>query len=133
MLDKVNEFELRVVSSPAVLADSTTVVSSVVDTANRLSLDFAVITGVLADADATFDIQMFEGNASDMSDEVACPAIHIIGTIEDFIFSDDGIVKSFGYRGIKRYVRVKIVPTGNTGSAPLAILAKLGKKKIGSV
>jgi hypothetical protein len=50
-----------------------------------------------------------------------------------FQFDDDDEVRKIGYRGDKRYVRLTITPSGNTGDAPLAALAILGGPKLAPV
>jgi hypothetical protein len=134
LLDKTSEYGKSLLLAPVAVADDTAQVSSIIDLQNKLSVNFDVMTGVLADANATFAVGLFAGNESNLSDEVEVTSSdELIGTVSDFTFAEDSTVYSFGYKGIKRYARVKITPTGNGGSAPLAVLATYKKKKVGSV
>lgn len=42
-----------------------------------------------------------------------------------FNYADDGEVRKLGYIGHKRYTRLTITPTGNSGSAPISAVAVL--------
>jgi len=53
---------------------------------------------------------------------------HLVGTeaAAAFNFADDGEVRKLGYVGNKRYTRLTVTPSGNSGSAPIAAMAILG-------
>lgn len=134
MLDINSQNDVLVSISPIAVSDNTEQIGATIDLQEYSAVDFVVQTGVLADADATFAVQLFEGNTSNMSDEAEVTSADlIIGTKSNLTFADDGEVQHFGYRGIKRYVRIKITPTGNASSAPLSSCAICKKKKIGSL
>ncbi len=134
MLDITSQVDVSVCIAPIAVADNTAQVGSTIDLSAYSGVDFVVQTGVLADADATFAVQLFEGNASNMSDETeVTSADSINGTKSDFTFANDSVAYHFGYRGNKRYVRVKITPTNNASSAPVSACAILRKAKIGSL
>jgi hypothetical protein len=86
------------------------------------------ITGILTDADATWAATLEHGDASDLSDTAAVTAADLIGTLagEGFTFADDTECRKVGYRGRKRYLRLTITGTGNTGNLFLAGMAVLG-------
>jgi hypothetical protein len=92
------------------------------------SLLFIILIGALADADATFAVTMEHGNQANLSDAAAVPAAQISGTLAlaGFTFAADDQVRKVGYLGSKRYVRLTITPTGNTGNAFIAAAALLG-------
>jgi hypothetical protein len=115
-------------SAVKAVTDNTTTVSAIVDTVDADSLTFLVATGTLADADATFATTIEHGDDSGLSDAEAVPAAQLLGTTSgaSFTFADDGVVKKIGYVGSKRYVRVTVTPSANTGSAPIAIVPILG-------
>jgi len=134
MLDNNSINDVAVCIAPIAVADNTAQVGATIDLQNYSAVDFVVQTGVLADADATFAVQLFEGNASNMSDEAEVTSSDLlIGTKSNLTFANDGVIQHFGYRGNKRYARVKITPTGNASSAPLSACAILQKLKIGTL
>jgi hypothetical protein len=105
--------------------DNTAVVSPIVDTRDYQSLLFIILTGSLADADATFAALLEESDDSGMSGANAVDDADMIGTEAgaSFIFSDDNKQFKLGYIGNKRYVRLTITPTGNGSAAAIAIAA----------
>lgn len=134
--DLHNTLAFRRGISPVTQTNSdTAIVSQIIDMSSLLGLEFVIMTGTLSDADATFTVLMEEGEASNLSDATAvadadmlpAPTITVTTAPEaaaGFIFSDDDAVKSIGYIGTKRYVRLTITPSGNnSGSAPIAVLA----------
>lgn len=112
----------------AAVTDDTAQVSAIIDTAGFESCMLTLITGTLSDADATFAVLVEDGNASNLSDAAAVADKFLIGTEAGagFKFSDDGEARKIGYIGDKRYVRVTVTPTGNTGNLFLAGIAVLG-------
>ena len=113
--------------APVVVGDNTAQVSAIVDMAGYMAAEFLILTGTLADADATFAVTMEHGDAANLSDATAVDTDSLLGTLAaaSFTFAADNTVKSVGYsssRGAaKRYVRLTVTPTGNSGAAPLAI------------
>lgn len=120
--------------APIAGTDDTVLTSEIIDLQGYDGVEFFVMSGVLADAAATFTPAIFHGDASNMSDEGSAltDADSLYGAPAAWAQSDDGAVQQFGYRGSKRYLRVKITPSGNASSAPFAVLAVLRKKKVGS-
>ena len=99
------------------------VLTQIIDTQGFDSLEFVILTGSLADSDATFAVDMEEGDDSALSDTAAVDDKDITGTeaLAGFVFSDDNSAFKLGYIGSKRYVRLGITPTDNTGAALLAV------------
>ena len=118
----------RAVSPAAAITDNTVFVSQIVDRRGYDGLVFAVLTGVLADADATFAVAMYHGDDPSLSDADAVPADQLSGTLSQagFAFGDDDKVRKVGYRGAKRYVRLTVTPSGNGAAAYVAAVAILG-------
>lgn len=114
-----------------VATDDTPIVSSIVDTAGFDALMFAIGTGTLADAAATFTVLVEESDASNMSGANAVADGDLVGTeaAASFTQADDGITRKIGYTGSKRYVRLTITPSGNATSAPICIMPILGHAK----
>ena len=131
MRSEIFEFNPKVAIAPVAvaLADNTAQVSNIIDTQGFNSLSFVIITGTLADADATFAVTMEHGNDSGLSDTAAVPADQLAGTLANagFTFAADGACRKIGYIGYKRYVRLTITPSANTGNAPLAVVAIQGE------
>lgn len=119
--------------SPASTADNTAAVSQIIDTQGWDGVMFAILTGSLADADATFAVLLEEGAAANLSDAAAVADADMTSqtagtapeTAAAFTFAADDQVRKLGYIGNKRYVRLTITPSGNSGAALLAAVAIL--------
>ncbi|MGE3643248.1 MAG: hypothetical protein AB7F96_05270 [Beijerinckiaceae bacterium] len=133
MRDTLHNNKYVPVLAPVVIGDNTATTGAWIDRLGYEGLTFAVQTGILADADATFAVTMQEANADDQSDAASVDDANMISMTDGvapeaaagFDYADDGAVKKIGYIGHKRYVRVTITPANNAGSAPVAILAHL--------
>lgn len=117
---------------PAILTvatDNTALVSAIIDLQGYGGLMFAIATGTLADADATFTVLLEEGDAANLSDAAAVADADLIGleATASFTYANDGVTRKLGYIGSKRYVRLTITPANNTGSAPICAMAILGR------
>lgn len=110
------------------IADNTAQVSAIIDRRGFDGLVFAIATGTLADADATFTVLVEAGDVANLSDAAAVPDSELNGTEAgaSFTFADDSKVMKIGYIGSKRYVRLTITPAANAGAAPLTAIAVLG-------
>jgi len=132
MIDLMNQIELRRAISPVSVGDNTPVVSQIIDRANRDALVFAIATGSLADADATFTVLVEDGNVANLADAAAVHDDNLSGTEAgaSFQFDDDNEVRKIGYLGRKRYVRMTITPANNTGAALISAMAILGSARV---
>lgn len=113
----------------AAVADDTAQVSAIIDTAGFEALELVLQNGTNADVDATFAVLVQDGNDPALADASTVPANQLLGTIAQagFTFADDNEARKIGYIGGKRYVRVTVTPTGNTGGTLfLAGVAILG-------
>jgi hypothetical protein len=129
MRDLMNNIHVVKALAPgAAVVDNTAQVSDIVDRRGYESLTFVILTGQLADLDATFAVAVDHGNAANLSDASAVPVDMLIGTtaLAGFQFDDDNETRKIGYRGDKRYVRLTITPSANTGNAFMAAVAVLG-------
>ena len=104
------------------------VTTEIIDRQGFESVEFIIMTGSLAESDATFTIDMEEGDNSALSDTGAVADANLLGTetLGSFDYSDDNSVFKIGYTGDKRYVRLGITPADNTGAALLAVAVILG-------
>lgn len=117
---------------PIVVGDNTAQVSQIIDLQGFNGLCFVIATGVLADADATFAVLVEHGDDSGLSDAAAVADKDLTGTeaLAGFTFGDDSETRKIGYVGSKRFVRLTLTPTANTGNAPLACVAVLGHPSV---
>ncbi len=129
MRDLMNSINVKPVIVPvaAAITDNTAQVGTVIDRLGFDSLTYAIITGTLADVDATFTVLLEESDASG-SGFAAVADADLLGTeaLAGFTFAADGVCRKLGYIGNKRYTRLTITPGANTGAAPLSALAILG-------
>lgn len=118
----------RAISPAAAVTDDTPLVSTIIDTSGYEAVEFVAAIGALADANATFAVLVEHGDAANLSDAEAVPDVNLIGLESGagFQFDDDNETRKIGYVGIKRYVRVTVTPTGNTGDVYLSALWLLG-------
>jgi hypothetical protein len=108
--------------APVVVTDNTAQVSNILDTQGYDANTWVATMGNLADADATFAVTVDEGDASNLSGSNSVAAADLIGTTSgaSFTFADDNKTVKIGYKGTKRYIRVTVTPSNNTGNAPIA-------------
>ncbi len=128
MKDLHNNLHVKRAISPVSVADTTAQVSQVIDRQGFDSLEFLILIGAIADADATFTALVEDADASDMSGGAAVTDENLLGTevLAGFQFDDDNEVRKIGYIGGKRYVRLTITPVGNASAAVLGAVAVLG-------
>jgi len=129
MRDLMNNITPKPVIAPAAAAqiDNTALVGTAIDRAGFDSLTYIILTGTLADVDATFAVLLEESDASG-SGYAAVDDKDLIGTeaLAGFTFAADGACLKLGYKGGKRYTRLTITPANNTGAAPISAMAILG-------
>lgn len=129
MRDLFNNIHVVPAINPAAAtADNTAWVSPWIDTRGYEGLTFLLAIGALADADATFAVTMDHANLANQSDAAAVTATDVLGTLglAGFRFDDDNETRKIGYVGNRRYVRLTVTPSNNTGNAFLAAVALLG-------
>jgi len=131
--DLFHDIEIRRLISPDEGAGSNTAkVSQIIDLANVGSCVFAIATGTLADADATFTVLVEDGNNSALSDNAAVDDAFLLGTEAgaSFQYDDDNEVRKIAYIGPKRYVRLTITPANNTGAWDIGAVAILSHHRV---
>lgn len=128
MHDQATRLHILRAISPVSVADNTAQVSQIIDRQGYDALTFALATGSLADADATFTVLVQHGDAANLSDATDVVDDDLIGTeaLAGFVFSDDDKTRKIGYIGSKRYVRLTITPAANASAAVLCAIAILG-------
>ena len=135
MKDLANVITPKRVISPVSVADTTAQVGQIIDKKGFESVTYVIATGSIADTDATFTILLEEGDAAAMGDATAVADADLIGTeaLAAFQYDDDNECRKLGYIGSKRYTRLTITPTGNSGTpsgALLSAVAILGNPQI---
>ena len=110
MRDLHNNIKVSPAIDPAAIrTGNATTTSATIDTQGFESAEFAIQSGVITDG--TLTPALYEGDAANMSDEaVVTDPLSLLGTVAGatFAITDDSVVKKIGYRGSKRYVRLKI-------------------------
>jgi hypothetical protein len=132
MQDLMNNITVARAIAPVSVSDNTAQVSQIIDRQGYDSLTFAIATGSLADADATFAVLVEHGDDSGLSDAAAVADADLLGTeaLAGFTFADDNATRKIGYVGGKRYVRLTITPSGNASAALIAASAILGHPNV---
>jgi len=123
MRDHFNDLNpKRGISPAAAVTDNTAFVSQILDTKGLAGASFVILTGSLADTDATFAVLVEHDDAAGFGTAEAVPDDMLLGTeaLAGFTFALDDGVRKIGYRGDKRYVRVTVTPSGNSGNAFVA-------------
>lgn len=117
----------RAISPAAAITDNTPLVSAIVDRSGYDKFMFAILTGALADADAAFAVLVEHGDNAALADAAAVPDDQLTGTeaAAGFNFGSDDQTRKIGYVGPKRYLRLTITPSNNTGNAFIAAVAIL--------
>ena len=123
--DMHNNIKASRAISPVSVSDNTASVSQIIDRANYPGLEFVILTGSLADSDATFTVLVEDGDNSALSDNAAVADEYLLGTESgaSFQFDSDNLTKKIGYIGSKRYVRLTITPANNASAAVIAAVA----------
>ncbi len=128
MRDAFNNIHPLRCISPLVIGNDTPSVGETIDRQGYDSLTYVIATGTLADVDATFAILLEESDDSGMSGAAAVADADLLGTetLAGFTFTHDDETRKLGYIGDKRYTRLTLTPTNNSGNAPVAVVAILG-------
>ena len=123
MRDMLTHLDIRpaIVPVAAASADNTPLVSTILNRLGFESVVLAIVTGNLADADATFAVTLDHGDMANLSDASAVPADQLNGSLVNagFTFTHDSAARKIGYVGNKQYVRATITPSNNAGAAPI--------------
>ena len=122
--------------SPLTQTNSDAVITGeIIDRQGFEAAEFFLSSGALTDANATFAVALEEGDNSGLSDAATVASSDLHGSLPSLAAAtDDNKEFRFGYKGTKRYLRVKITPSGNdVGSASLSCVAVLGAPHLAAV
>jgi hypothetical protein len=140
MRDMTNSKQVKRVLSPVSVADNTAQVGQVIDHQAYDAATYIILTGSLADADATFTVLLEESDASNMSNSNAVADADMISqssaapeAAAGFTFAADDNVRKLGYSGAKRYTRLTITPASNASAAVLAACCVLEQPSLRAV
>lgn len=116
-MDLVNSALVQLGLTPATVITSNTTTTGIIcdrllDQTNG-NTHLVLLTGNLLDG--SFAVQVYEGDASNMSDEAA-----ISGATVTIAATDDLTVKFVAFKRTKRYLRFKIVSTSCTSGGNIA-------------
>jgi hypothetical protein len=117
------------IAPAAAITDNTAAAGAWIDRQGYDSVTYLIITGTDADADATFAVTLQDADASDQSDAAAVTSSSaLLGTLAlaSYTFADDGKCFKLGYVGNKRYTKITVTPSNNTGNFFVAVIALLG-------
>lgn len=123
--DLMNNIHPVVAIAPVVVTDGTAQTSAAIDVRNYKSVTFVILLGTLADADATWTVEVLEGSTSTQGDHTAVADKDLLGTeaLAGFQFDNDGECRKIGYVGDADYVSIEIDDdTANSGAAPMAVV-----------
>lgn len=125
MKDLASNVNPKRVISPVSTSSDSAVVGQIIDRAGFDSLTYVIAAGSIGDADVTFAVLLEESDASNMDGASAVDDKDLIGTeaLAAFKFDSDDQVRKLGYVGSKRYTRLTITPTGNSGTPSAALLS----------
>jgi hypothetical protein len=130
MKDQMNDLHFLPVITPASpVTTNTTITSLTVDRLGFDALTFALVSGEIASSGALISVVAYHGDQSNMSDETAVDLVDILGQSTSG-FSGSAAqnkTRKMGYIGNKRYVRLKLTTTSNSGNIFLSAVAVLGK------
>lgn len=132
--DIISQLQFKRGHSPYYYNGDNVWISQIIDTQGYDGAAFVILTGDLVDANATFAVLMQESDNSDFSSASDVVDADMVSqtpgtapeTAAAFQFDDDNEVRSIGYIGNKRYIRLYITASGNTGYANIAVLGLLG-------
>jgi hypothetical protein len=134
MREKTTTTLLKLALSPRRVNNDTAQVGTIIDTQGWESVTFHLAIGQVVDADATFAVLLEEGDNVALADAAPVADADMVSQTEGIApevaaawnFGDDGEVRKLGYVGAKRYVRLTVTPTGNTGDADFGAGCRLG-------
>lgn len=121
-----NTLAVKALASTAISSDTATN-GAAIDCAlygnNFRDVLFVVNSHTLTDG--TYAVTVEESDASG-SGYAAVADARVLGSLPTFAASDDNVVKSFGVRPTKRYVRIVITSATTTSGGTLSAIAVLG-------
>ena len=137
MHDHLSEITVkRVIDADEGAGDNVAKVGQIIDHQGYEGATYIIVTGTIADADATFTVLLDEGDTATLTDAAAVADANMISqssaapeTAAAFNFGDDNEVRTLGYIGSKRYTRLTLTPAANTGAWDIAACCVLSHRR----
>lgn len=128
MKDLHNKIAVKDAVSPVATTGNTAITGLTIDRQGFDSVEFVATLGTITTAGTTYTIEVQESDTTTGGDFTAVADIDLLGTEAgaSFVDSEINTSKKIGYVGIKRYVRLKVTPAGNTGASTFSAVAVLG-------
>lgn len=128
MKDLHNKIAVKDAVSPVATTGNTAITGLTIDRQGFNSVEFIATLGTITTAGTTYTVEVQESDTTTGGDFTAVADIDLLGTeaAASFVDSEINTSKKIGYVGIKRYVRVKVTPAGNTGASTFSAVAVLG-------
>lgn len=123
--DLYNQTLSKVGLKSSTIASDTTTNGEWIDLAGNYSVIWSIISGTVTDG--AYAVKLQDADESDKSDAADVDSDFILGSLTDasFASTDDDTVKSIGYNGKKRYVRLSLVSTSTATGGTFAAIAVL--------
>ncbi len=107
----------RDIEPRVIMAGNATYTGATIDRQHFGNDTHVIVAGALTDA--VYTCNVYESNDSGMSGETKVESVDLIGQTKDFVITgtasvDSNKVAMVGYKGTKRYHRLKIVQSGAT-------------------
>lgn len=125
--DNCNQTTYKQLLAYAATSDNTAYTTSIIDTANALSVTLLLHMHVAADADMTGTLVVSDSDDSGMSGGAAVADEYLIGTEAGtaLAFDSETKVAKIGYTGHKRYIQAVWTPANNTGNISMSGIVAL--------
>lgn len=126
MRDLMNNVAPKRCIEPQSSSADTPIVGQVIDGQGFGSVTYLIALGSIGDANVTFSVLLEESDASGSGfGAVADADLLGLESQAGFQFDDDNECRKLGYVGAKRYTRLTITPSGNSGTPSAAFLAAI--------
>lgn len=129
MKDLHNNIAVKTAMAITATTGNAAISGTAIDRQGFSSVEFVASLGTITTAGTKYAIEVQESDTTTSGDFTAVADVDLLGTNASVGFDGDteaGFVKKIGYVGIKRYVRVKVTPAGNTGASTFGVVAVLG-------
>lgn len=104
------------------------------DLQNFEAVNVLLVSGTLADADATFSVELRESDATNGTYAAIDDANLIaLESTAGFTFAEDNAVKQIGVVPRRRFLRVVITPANNTGASEFSAIVQGVRNIVGTV
>jgi hypothetical protein len=135
MMDLHSNIKVSPAINPGAILTDGTSTGATIDTKDYGSLEFVVVSGALTDG--TFTCSLWESDDSGMSGETEVTAsASLLGSaivLAGATAAHDNATNRIGYRGNKRYVRIKVVRASTSTGGYLCAIAVQGHPRIAPV